>query len=126
MFRHLMFLSLKINFIFIFLLRHGVTIVFCQLMFSSPKDLCGDEILRHQLFLFSFYFYFINYEMTIVLRHRKIYVVTKYCVIDYFYFIYYFFIKLWGDNIIVSPEILRYLRLYEVTILLCHLKYYVT
>ena len=46
-------------FIFIFLLRHGVTIVFRQLMFSSPKDLCGDEILRHQLFfiflLFLFY-----------------------------------------------------------------------
>ena len=122
MFRHLMFLSLKINFIFIFLLRHGVTIVFCQLMFSSPKDLCGDEILRHQLFLFSFYFYFINFGVTIVLRHLKIYVVTKYCVSDYFYFIYYFFIKLWGDDIIVSPEILRYLRLYGVTILLCHLK----
>jgi hypothetical protein len=103
-----------------------VTIVFRQLMFSSPKDLCGDKILRHQLFLFSFYFYFINFGVTIVLRHLKIYVVTKYCVTDYFYFIYYLFIKLWGDDIIVSPEILRHLRLYGVTILLCHLKYCVT
>ena len=42
-------------FIFIFLFRHGVTIVFRQLMFSSPKDLCGNEILCHQLFLFLFY-----------------------------------------------------------------------
>jgi hypothetical protein len=92
-----------------------VTIVVCQLMFSSPKDLCGDEILRHQLFLFSFYFYFINFGVTIVLRHLKIYMVTKYCVTDYFYLIYYFFIKLWGDDIIVSPEILRHLRLYGVT-----------
>ena len=30
-------------------------IVFRQLMFSLPKDLCGDNILRYQLFLFLFY-----------------------------------------------------------------------
>ena len=89
-------------------------------MFSSPKDLCGDAILCHQLFLFFFYFYFSNLGVTIVLRHLKIYVVTKYCVTDYFYFIYYFFIKLWGDDIIVSRELLRHLMLYGVTY------YYVT
>jgi hypothetical protein len=73
-----------------------------------------------------FIIFLLSYRVTIVLRHIKIYVVTKYCFTDYFYFIYYFFIKLWGEDIIVSPEILRHLRLYRVMILLCHLKYCVT
>ena len=77
---------------------------------SSPKDLCGVEIFCHQLFLFSFIFIFINYGVTLVFRHLKIYVGTKYCVTNYFYFFITFF----------------FLLSYGVTILLCHLKYCVT
>ena len=34
---------------------------------SSPKNLCGDKILRHQLFLF----YLLCYGVTILLCHLK-------------------------------------------------------
>jgi hypothetical protein len=75
------------------------------MVFASPEEVR------------SYYSKFAQREVgvKIVLRHLKIYVVTKYFVTDYFYFIYYFFIKLWGDDIIVSPEILRHLRLYGMT-----------
>ena len=84
---------------------------------SSPKDLYGDEIFCHQLFLFSFIFIFINYGVTLVFRHLKIYVVTKYCVTNYFLFFYYFFLLLlsYGVTILLSLEILCHLRLYGVT-----------
>ena len=96
--------------------EHGfVTNCFCHLKIYVVTKYCVTNY-----FYFPFPFYFISYGVTIVLRHLKIYVGTKYCITDYIYFIYYFFIKLWGDDIIVSleivsPEILRYLRLYGVT-----------
>ena len=52
----------------------------------------------------------------IVLRHLKIYVVTKYMSpIIFILFIIFLLSYLWGDDIIVSFEILRHLRLYGVT-----------
>ena len=83
MFCHPMFYLLTKYF---FLLSYWVTI---HLKFLSPKDLCGDKLFFHQLFVF--FFFLLSYGVMILFRHLKIYVVTNYFVTNYFYFIFYFF-----------------------------------
>ena len=47
--------NISSTYIFILLLRHEVTIVFCHVKFSSLKDFCGDKLYCHNFFFFFFF-----------------------------------------------------------------------